>query len=171
MIASNDTFLNLSKTIEALSIKDNIAQNTALNRLFLSYEYPGLEKREVKDLLLLLWEIDTLGVSSTWSLFHADGMHFLRKIKLQNRKLYHLLDPDTFGSEKSISNEIALKLMSSLPNSSMELDESKGLIIDGIKCGIISSSFHAQWWHKTSHPISLIESWFIDALRKFDSLI
>lgn len=171
MIASNDTFLKLRKTIETLSIKDNSTQNMALDRLFLSYEYPGLEKREVKDLLLLLWKIDTLSDSSTWSLFQSNGIYFLRKIKLQNRNLYHLLEPDTFGSEKYITNENALKLINSLPTSVPELDESKELIIDGIKCGIISSNINVEWWHKTSQTISPIESWIIDTVGKFDSFI
>lgn len=170
MIASNDAFLNLRKTIQTLSVKDNNIQNMALERLFLSYQYPGLEKRDGKDLLLVLWKIDTLGDSSTWSIFRADETYFLRKIKLQNKNPYHLMDPDTFGSERSISEENALNFIGSLSKPSSELDESKRIIIDGINCGIISSNINIDWWYQTSQTFAQLDTWFTDTVQKFDSM-
>lgn len=170
MIASNDTFLNLRETIQTLSVKDNNSQNMALERLFLSYKYPGLERREVKDLLLVLWKMDTLGDSSTWSIYRADETHFLRKIKLQNKNPYHLMAPDTFGSERTISNENAFNFIGSLPKSSLALDESKRLVIDGVKCGIISSNMNIDWWYQASQTFTHFDNWFAETLQKFDSM-
>lgn len=170
MITSNDTFLNLRKIIESMCVKDNPNHKLALERLFLSYQYPGLENRAIKDLILVLWKMDTLGDSSTWSLFHVDEMYFLRRIKLKNKNPYHLLTPDSFGSESSLSNESALKLINSLPKPLPRLNTSDDIVIDGIKCGIISNDINVEWYYKLSQSVKLLESWFKKSVFKFDSL-
>lgn len=167
MIICNKILLNLHNIINSLYTKNNLIRNRILEDLFYSHQYPGLEKKDIRDLILVLWKIDTRGDSITWSLFHTKGKYFLRKIKLQKITSYPMLTPNIFGSEKNIATEKVFEIVNSIPKISQKLQKPNYITIDGIKFGIISKKINIEWWDQSCLPLDI---WFNQTIQIYSNL-
>ncbi|MBS0288133.1 MAG: hypothetical protein JSR17_12615 [Proteobacteria bacterium] len=150
---------------------DSISYQKVLKLLLNSQTYPGLVQRKDNEVKLTLWRNNTLGNFISWTIFEVDNQYYLRQIRWEQRNSYLLNEPNTYGADIMVSQEIMHPIMKSVANFDFNLLAPKnGLTIDGVKYGINIKEKKVEWYDEPKGPFLTNHMICLDTIRCFENL-
>jgi hypothetical protein len=150
-----------------------LREQRALNLLFHPELYPGMPKRESSKIKIFLWENNSLGEYTTWTIFDDEGRNFIRKVRWEQRAMYRLENPETYCSETVITQEVVDKIISSFLKIKIEMRDENvkyNLCIDGVKRGVIFQGYEVEWDSSSAQEVNAIGNWYNEVMTVFASI-
>lgn len=124
-------------------------ENKALNLLFHSVNYPGMAKKEAKNVKLILWRNNNLKEYATWTFIETGECCIVRRVIWKQRTDYNLNEPEIFCADAIISKDMLSRINNSFERLNLDkiiiAESMKKIIIDGIECGIIFKNKNLKW--------------------------
>lgn len=134
----------------------------------------GLVRRPRATQEVRIWREPSFDPESSWTIVADQGEWFVRRVVYLRQSELGGIRHDTFASEASLAEAVALSLLRDLRAISIPpFIRVGGFGLDGARYGIEADSFMAgvrlQWWGKAPEGWGAIRSWYKAAIGVLES--
>lgn len=148
-----------------------MCESKAIQFLFQPEKYPGLVIRNPVDRIFLLWRNHTLEDYCSWPIFKSCHDYYLRRVIWEQRTLYKLSKPKTYGAEIKMPHHLLNAILKTFDQIQFKtFNNDKGMNIDGIVCGITTATDTMEWWNDSIQDPTLIQ-WHSNAISQWEQLL
>lgn len=142
--------------------------------------FPSLPKRSEVERQLMLWYFPSFGVHSSWTLYKSfrEKTFVVRRLEHDPQRGFpsNVKDPHIFGSEGSITEEIASELIARLEGLSVPMFRRPAFIgmdgaFYGVHLGNLWQGTRVNWWSHGDSEWQPLVQFFEHAVKVFESVL
>jgi hypothetical protein len=137
-------------------------------------DYPGLVQRRDASQAVRIWREPSFDPESSWTIIADKGGYFVRRVIHVRRSLAGEIWHDTFASEASLDEPVALSLIHDLcAIRIVPFVKRTRFGVDGVTYGVEAADSMLQvrfsWWDKAPEEWGALRSWFGTAIRVLEA--